>query len=194
MKVEPKKYEASLYYRRELPEPPPPDELPYELTRLHDIYIEMSSVLDVLGYVKEYIRNPPNDGYDGIGSAFQRVLDDFWIPHKIIDWEPAILTNPDEEKSKFDCVSKPFLHKDGLSCTLKISVQVSKQRGIASILSNLKNKGGNHWNSRVKTSSVGMLKAGLGASLSSAAKAMKFLRHGWIPLRNSVYRTGVSAT
>ena len=118
MKVERKKYEASIYYRRELPEPPPPDELQYYLTRLHDIYIEMANVLDVFGYVKEYIQNPPNDD-DG---TWQRVLDEFWIPHKIVAWEPMMLTNPDADKSKFECVSKPFLYKDGLACTLKISV------------------------------------------------------------------------
>ena len=118
MKVEPKKYEASIYYRRELPEPPPPDELPYDLTRLHDIYIEMANVLDVFGYVKEYIRNPQNDDE----GTWQRVLDELLIPYKLIEWEPVMLMNPDEDKSKFDCVSKPFLYKNGRSCTLKISV------------------------------------------------------------------------
>ena len=118
MKIEPKKYEAFIYYRRELPEPPPPDELPYDLTRLHDIYIEMPSVLNVFGYAKEYIRNPPNDD-DGV---WQGVLDRYWIPFKIIEWEHIRLTNPDEEKSKFDCISKPFLYKNQLACTLKISV------------------------------------------------------------------------
>ena len=57
MRVRRRKYEASIYYMRELPEPPPPDELPYYLERLHDIYIKMANVHDVFGYTKEFIRN-----------------------------------------------------------------------------------------------------------------------------------------
>ena len=118
MRVRRRKYEASIYYMRELPEPPPPDELPYYLERLHDIYIKMANVHDVFGYTKEFIRNPRTDD-DGI---WRGVLDEYWIPYKVIEWQPVKLMNPNEDKSKFDCISKPFLYKNGLSCTLKIEV------------------------------------------------------------------------
>ena len=113
----PRKYEASIYFHREYPIPPPPENLQYYLTRLHDMYPEMTNIGDVFYSVQEYIHTPPDNES---GECFQRVLDHNEIPNKEIEWEKPVFLNPEEENSRFECRSKPFLFKKKLKCILRI--------------------------------------------------------------------------
>lgn len=115
------KYEVSIYYYRDYHKPPPDDQLPYYLVRLHDIYMNQESIFDVFEVTKSYIQNPrtaPGDS-DGI---FEKVLDDHQVPYDILGWEP-ILRMVDQKQ--FECFSDLFLFNENLNCRLKIGVHCS---------------------------------------------------------------------
>ena len=112
MHPEKRKYEASIYYQQV--EPPDPEYKVY--TRLHDVYVSMLDVLSAVDYVKDVIRNPPIDS-DG-DSVFQRVLTDYWVPYKLLHWQP--LTQTDEKC--YQCQTEPFVTANGSKRILSIEV------------------------------------------------------------------------
>ena len=116
---ESQKYEVSIYYRRELDEPPArEDDLSYHLERLHDMFVDTSDLEAAFAYIKTFIMNPPE-----CEESWQKVLDEYHIPYKNLQWN-AIVQLPDgqHKQAAFECVSLPFLYKNGLQCTLTIKI------------------------------------------------------------------------
>ena len=113
MQLRKRKYEASIYYQQV--EPPDPELLVY--TRLHDVYVSMLDVLSAVDYVKDLIRTPPID--DDGDSVFERVLTDYWIPYKLLQWQPLRQT---DEKC-YQCQTEPFVTANGCKRILRIQAQ-----------------------------------------------------------------------
>ena len=114
-----KKYEVSIYYRRQLDEPRArEDDLPYHLKRLHDMYVDVSDLEAAFAHVKTFIMNPPE-----CEESWQKVLDEYHIPYKNLLWnEIDQLDDGQHKQTAFECVSYPFLYKNGLKCTLTIKI------------------------------------------------------------------------
>lgn len=82
----------------------------YYVSCLHSIPIEMPSVLDAFSFGKEWVRFAQD-------ACFKKVLDDWKIPHKAIEWGDLMkykmtevaetLFNP-QGQAKYFSSSKPF--------------------------------------------------------------------------------------
>ena len=119
-RFEPSRYEASVYYFRAWHKPVPDYELPYYLTRLTDVYVDMVSVIDVIGFVKEMIQNPvmpPED--DGI---FKKVLVDHQVPFASLGWGDI----EQKDGKYFQCWSDIFKFNNELDTRLKIGVSCTE--------------------------------------------------------------------
>ena len=114
-----KRYEASIYFIRELEEPPErEDDLPYFLTRLHDIYVKKRKVTEVFKYVEDYIKTPTiKDSGIWIGVLLQ-----YEIPFLDLQWDVIEDLEPNAKKSVFSCLSTKFYNNADLVCRLQIKV------------------------------------------------------------------------
>ena len=115
-----KRYEVSIYYRSQLEEPPAcEDDLPYHLEQLHDMWVEGRNVEFAFNLVKEFIRCSP----DGVESVLKDVFNERFIPYHTLEWNPIVRLDDAQHKSAaFECVSFPFLYKNGLKATLTIKI------------------------------------------------------------------------
>lgn len=111
-KIENQKYEASVYYLRT--QPKDPELQNYE--RLNDFYFSMPDIIEALKYVKECVRNPNND------ESWESVLDQRFIPYKIIQWQAATIESITEDIPIYRCDSKSIIKANDETWILRIRV------------------------------------------------------------------------
>ena len=121
-------YESSIYYIRELAEPPErDDDLPYTLIRLHDMYVEKRGIKQVLEHAKNFIRNASEHKDDGVWLG---VLQKYSIPFETLQWGCVIEFDNDKKCASISIRSHVFYHNE-LECQLKIRVFCSYEEGFA---------------------------------------------------------------
>ena len=97
-------------FRALFPNLPPEHDDVFYSTRLHDITFKMPGIAEAIRYAKESIRNPGSS----LEGAWKQVLDNYFIPHKVLEWEESLMElAPNDENPFYRCESKPFKDKNG---------------------------------------------------------------------------------
>ena len=83
--------------------------------RLNDVYFKMPDIREALGYAKELITHPNCD-------TFRRVLNSYFIPFRILQWDALMLTEPEATEPKYECSSHPFVDRRGNTYNIRIAI------------------------------------------------------------------------
>ena len=129
IRVENNRYNARVYYTRvgkvvnELP-PEHPDV--HYTTCLHGIELKVPDIREAFNQVKEIIHNPTDE-------MFIKVLDDWFIPYKLIEWDEnyyqrtpeaqAASEKFGEGKPLYSCNSKTLKSANGDTWVLQITIK-----------------------------------------------------------------------